>query len=270
MRERLWLALRRSSLLRRLYAHRAFTGPIRIASQLLVPSSSRKRVRVQAGPAKGLILDIDPRWQHALWDGSYEPEAVAAFLRFLKPGAVVFDIGAGLGFYALLAGRIGADVITFEPDPRNAKSVTRHLEINRLEGRVRLVQKAVFSRNGWLTLERSDGMSAHKNAWIRADLAETTGDVRVACISLDDFIASNPKPILVKMDVEGAESEVLKGADQLFRRYRPALLCEVHDEANAQFVQQWLGERSYRCTWLEQGDEFPRHLLSSPAESSQT
>lgn len=266
MRENLWLALRRSSVLRKLYAHRAFAGPMRIASQLLVPPSGRRRVRVRAGPAKGLLLELDPRWEHACWDGSYEPEAVATFMKFVKPDGVVFDIGSGLGFYALLAGRAGANVVTFEPDPENARSIIRHLEINHLEERIRVVQQAAFSCNGWLTLERSDGMSAHQNAKVRADLAETAADARVACTTLDDFIASNPQPSVVKIDVEGAESEVLKGADQLFRTHRPVLVCEVHDDANARFAQEWLRKRNYSCLWLEKGNDFPRHLLGSPVE----
>lgn len=268
MRENLWLALRQSRLLRRLYAYRALAAPMRMASRLLVPYSSRKQVRVRSGAAKGLLVELDPRWEHSSWDGSCEPEAVAAFLKFVKPGAVVFDVGSGLGFYAMLAGRAGADVITFEPDRHNAKSVTRHLQLNRLEEKVRLVEQAIFSRVGWLKLEQSDGTSAHHNTRVLAEAAQAVQGTTVECTTLDYFIASNPRPNLVKVDVEGAESEVLKGADRLFRVHRPVLLCEVHDEENARFVQQWLAERSYSSVWLENVAEFPRHLLSSPTESS--
>lgn len=266
MKENLWLVLRRSSVLRKLYAHRVFAGPMRIASQLLVPSSGRKRVRVHAGPAKGLLLELDPRWQHSLWEGSYEQEAVALFLKLVKQDGIVFDVGSGLGFYALLAGRAGANVITFEPNPANAESVIRHLEMNHLAGRVRIVRQAVFSHSGHVILELSDGTSAHRNARVRSNPAEAASGEKVECTTLDDFIANNPKPSVVKMDVEGAESEVLKGADHLFRTFRPLLLCEVHDEANAEFAQKWLRERNYSCLWLEKGNDFPRHLLGSPTE----
>lgn len=268
MRESLWLALRRSSVLRMLYANRVFAGPMRIASRLLVPSSGRKRVRVRAGPAKGLLLELDPRWEHASWDGSYEPEAVAAFLHVVKADGMVFDIGSGLGFYALLASRAGANVITFEPNSDNAESVTRHLEMNHLADRVRIVRQAVFSCSGRVTLEVSEGTSAHRNAKVLTSSADNATRAKVPCTSLDDFIVNNPKPTVVKMDVEGVESEVLKGADQLFRTCRPVLLCEVHDQANAQFVQEWLQERDYSCWWLEKGNDFPRHLLGSPTENS--
>lgn len=88
--------------------------------------------------------------------------------------------------------------------------------------------------------------------------------VHVPCTTLDNFIQANPEPSLVKMDVEGAESEVLKGADRLFRICRPYLLCEIHDEQNASFAEIWLEERDYACTWLGQESSFPRHLFASP------
>jgi FkbM family methyltransferase len=264
MREKLWLVLRRSSLLRRLYALPVFALPMRIGAHLLVPTSSRKRVRVQGGPAKGLLLEVDPRWEHSAWDGSYEPETLEAFLKILKPGILVFDVGGGFGFYALLAGRAGADVIAFEPDSENARSLAEHVAMNNLGKRIRIVHQAVYSHTGHVSLEVSEGVSAHHNTSVRAEGAGPATGFEVACTTLDDFLGSNAGPSLVKVDVEGAESDVLRGADRLFSSCRPHLLCEVHDELNAVFLQDWLKKRNYGFRWIETDPAFPRHLVAEP------
>jgi|ERR1700733_7217752 len=268
MRERLWLALRRSSLLRKLYALRPFTLPMRFAAFLLVPPSSRKRVRVQGGPAEGLLLEVDPRWEHTSWDGSYEPEALEAYLKLVKPGMLVFDVGGGFGFYALLAARAGANVIAFEPDPKNARSLAEHVTINGLEDRISIVQQAVYSKTGHVTLAVSGGVSTHRNPSVRAVGAGTAAELEVACTTLDDYLVSSEGPSLVKIDVEGAESDVLRGADRTIRVFRPVVLCEIHDGENALFAQNWLRERDYDYLWLEDAERFPKHLLASPRARS--
>jgi FkbM family methyltransferase len=265
MREKVWLFLRESSLLRSLYAIRLFAKPMRIASFLLVPSSGQKRMQVRAGPAKGLIVDINPRWEHDAWDGTYELPALESFLQLLAPDMIVYDVGAGFGFYALLAARAGARVITFEPDPENAEAVAEHIDVNCVAERVRLVRQAVYSHTGRVTLRISKGIQTHRNTSALIGRIDSGTTFEVLCTTLDDFIEHSPVPNLVKIDVEGAESRVLQGADHLFRKYRPHLLCEVHDHSNAVFVSGWLNERGYNCRWIEE-ELFPRHLLAWPQE----
>jgi hypothetical protein len=79
-------------------------------------------------------------------------------------------------------------------------------------------------------------------------------------VTLDDFARRHGAPMLVKMDVEGGEAEVLKGALRVFSDSRPRLLCEVHHEAAARAVRDWLRERSYTFEWMEEEPTFPRHL----------
>ncbi len=268
MREKLWLVLRNSTFLRRLYALRVFALPMRLGTHLLVPGSSRKRVRVQGGPSEGLLLEVDPRWEHTAWDGSYEPEALKVFLKLVKPHMLVFDIGAGFGFYAMLAARVGANVIAFEPDPENARSLSQHVTMNNLGGGIHIIHQAVYSHTGHITLAASEGLSAHRNTSVRVHSDDPRAGFDVPCTTLDDYIGDNTGPGIVKLDVEGAESNVLRGADRTFRTVRPVLLCEIHDEENAQFSQEWLRERDYDCLWLEDEPIFPRHMLASPCERS--
>lgn len=263
MRERLWLLLRNSKLLRKLYARRALTEPMRVASYFLLPSGGQKRLRVKKGPAMGLVFDLNPRWEHTAWEGTYEQSVQQLFVKSLKPGHVVFDVGANYGFYAMLASRVGAEVFAFEPDKGNAETLARHAEMNDLASHIHIVPSAAYSYTGSIALEPA-AAGSHGNALTRPRASETLNTVNVSCTTLDDFARASPRPDLVKIDVEGAESEVLKGADQLFRVCRPILLCEIHDDQNASFAEAWLGEHDYACTWLGQELSFPKHLFASP------
>lgn len=267
MREKIWLLFRKSKLARKLSGWPVLAGPIHFVSFALVPASGQRRLRVRTGPAKGLVFDLNPRWDHTAWEGDYESDVQRQFAKFAKPGAIVYDIGANYGFFCLLGARIGAQVIAFEPESENAATLARHIQLNGLQDRIRIVRNAVFSYTGDVVLEPPPQPGVHGNARANPESALST-TVRVACTTLDDFTASNPAPNLVKMDVEGGESDVLKGADRTFRVFRPVLLCEIHDDENAQFAQGWLRERGYDYAWLQSGSRFPRHLLACPREQS--
>lgn len=267
VKERIWLLFRKSKLVRRMYGWPLLAGPIRFASFVLVPAAGQKRLRVRTGPAKGLVFELNPRWDHPAWEGNYESDVQRQFVKFAKPGAVVYDIGANYGFFCLMGARAGADVIAFEPESENAATLARHAQLNALQNRIWIVPEAVFSHTGDVALEPPAQSGVHGNARANPESTLPT-TVRVPCTTLDDFTASNPAPSLVKMDVEGGESDVLKGADRTFRVFRPVLLCEIHDDENARFAQDWLLTRGYDCSWLEDEAHFPKHLLARPREQA--
>lgn len=270
MRERLWLTLRDSHLLRRLYGMVFLTGPIRAASFLLLPSYSKRLLRVRSGPGEGLLLELNPRWEKPIWEGTCELPVQRILEELLWPGMTFYDVGGGIGFYSLLAARLGARVFAFEPDLQNAESIRLNAERNALENQVQIIPKAVFSYSGEIGLEPADCRQGHGCAHVRIDGKMDEGARFVDCTTLDDFIRENPAPDLVKIDVEGAESEVLKGADNLFRTVRPQLVCEVHDASNAEFACAWLRARGYGLRWLDNERSSTRHVLGLPVESART
>jgi hypothetical protein len=70
--------------------------------------------------------------------------------------------------------------------------------------------------------------------------------IQVIASRLDDFVASGgPAPQLIKVDVEGAELEVLKGAIEIIRTFRPVLIVEVHTSVEEVLVTQFLAHNSY-------------------------
>jgi hypothetical protein len=86
----------------------------------------------------GLVFDLNPRWEHSAWEGIYEESVQQLFVKFSKPGTVVFDLGANYGFYAMLAAREGADVFAFEPDQENLASTLFQARFIRTLARLKL------------------------------------------------------------------------------------------------------------------------------------
>jgi FkbM family methyltransferase len=177
--------------------------------------------------------------------GHYEHEIQQQLLARLHPGAVVYDLGAHVGFHTLLASKlVGARgrVVAIEPDPANVRRLERHLALNHVRN-VTVIQAAVSATPG------TARFATNRNTQIGHLAAE--GDVEVEVISLDVLVESRrlPLPTLVKMDVEGAESQALLGARRTLAAARPTLLFAVH----ANDTGEWwsvLRELRYRVEWL--------------------
>jgi len=261
MRETLWLWLRGSAFLRKLYEFPLARKPMTDLSHLLVPSRRKRRLRVRRGPGIGLMFEINPRWEIHLWEGDYELAVQQFLVDRLMPGAVFYDVGGGFGFYSSLAARLGAQVFAFEPDEENAKSLRHHAELNALTPKIEIVRLAVLAVSGVTHFEPASQERGHGNGQVSEGGGQA---ITVHCTSLDDFVGLNPLPNLIKIDVEGAESEVLKGAEDLFDRCRPSVICEAHDVVNALFVSDWLVRKGYSVEYIGNRSEYPAHLVATP------
>jgi FkbM family methyltransferase len=193
--------------------------------------------------------------------GSYEPEQTRRFLATLRPGDSVLDVGANAGYYTLLAAaRVGpgGNVWAFEPSPRNAAILRRHVALNRL-GRVRVEEAAASDREGTACFDGSGGSGT-------GHLAEQ-GGTRVRTLRLDDYCAEHGiVPRAVKIDVEGAEGEVLAGFESTLAAARPYLFLSTHGQATHRRCVEWLQARGYALEPLDApGLEEARELFCSPA-----
>lgn len=215
-------------------------GPVRWwrrARVLLGGLWAQRPRRVASGPGEGLWLDPgagDPDTVR----GTYELPVQEALAGVLRPGDVVLDVGANIGFLTALAGRLVGPqgrVIAFEPVPANARLVRRNAALNG-QAHVEVVEAAVGDHAGvaTLVLARHAGGAALAEADRPPDAC---GELRVALMTLDGWLAANaarlPGPVrLVKIDVEGAEPAVLRGAAGLLAQAGPQVLLEV-DAAEA-------------------------------------
>lgn len=264
MREVVWLRLRNSQLLRRLSTVPFIAGPMKAFSHILLPSGIRRRLRVRSGPAEGLIFELNPRWETQLWEGCHERAVQQILVRNLRPGSVFYDVGAGFGFYSLLAARLGARIFAFEPDSENAESLRHHVKLNRFESKIQIFTAAVLRVGGQAQLRAASQERGHGSGQVIESPKTEERTRTVASVSLDEFTKVNVLPTLIKIDVEGSESEVFSGAEQLFERCHPHVICEVHDAQNASFVSRWLGRRPYLVEFIGNYANYPAHLVARP------
>jgi len=185
--------------------------------------------------------------EHGYWLGSYEMNKRQAFEDEIKSGAVVYDIGANVGYYSLLAAELVGDeghVYAFEPLPRNISFLKQHMAINHLEN-VTVIEAAVSDAGGeaYFNLGASTSMG---------HLAET-GEITVEKVSLDEMLADGllKPPDYMKVDVEGAEYEALMGARKLIEKYRPILFLDTHQREAHKPTIALLEKLDYRFDILD-------------------
>jgi FkbM family methyltransferase len=264
MREQIWLRLRNSGVLRRLYRIPVLAPIMKSASLLVLPSSTEKYLEIRSGPGKGLRLELNPRWEFGIWEGTFEDSMQSVAQNYLGPGTILYDVGGGRGFYSLLAASLGARSFTFEPDPYNLEWLQRHILVNHFEDLIEVFPLAIYSRTGRISMSPSERNGTGQGcAKVLPHGATVSLGIDVPCTTLDDFARAHTAPSLVKIDVEGAESEVLNGAVELCRDVRPPLLIEVHDPVNSSQVQGWLQDHEYRLEWLEDPNRLPSRLLAT-------
>ncbi|MBL8349608.1 MAG: FkbM family methyltransferase [Burkholderiaceae bacterium] len=172
--------------------------------------------------------------RHLYYFGVWEPHITRMVVDLLRPGDVFVDVGANIGYYTLLASRIvgpTGKVVAVEAAPWIHAVLERHVALNGL-GNVRTVNRAATDKTGTLSLYKADDSNVGSTSLIRkvGEAVEVEG-APLATLLDDDEIA---RVKLLKIDVEGAELQVLAGLTSLLPRMRPdaALLIEVQG-ANA-------------------------------------
>ena len=195
--------------------------------------------------------------------GIYEVQVQEEILGTLKPGQIFYDLGANNGFFSLLGSRqVGnsGGVVAFEPIPEHCEKIQGLLEKNRLDN-VTLIRQAVSRRIG-----RADFFIGSDPS--RSSLEPQAGkpSQSISTITLDAFVGQNRWPDLIKVDVEGAEDLVLKGATRLLSSQKaPRWIMEIHSPAKEQVVQGLLETNGYSRVpytgWVVQAIFIPFILL---------
>jgi FkbM family methyltransferase len=233
-------------------------------------------LRVPQGRGAGLILDmgyipISHAHAGALASGNLESSVQEALVRHLPRGGVVYDIGANLGFFSLVAARlVGAAegrVYAFEPAPENAEAIRRNAELNLLPN-IEVIASAVSSEAGTARLQIVDDQS-----WSRleefGEHPDTERVLEVETVSIDGLVGDGglPPPALVKIDVEGAELAVLEGMRTTIAEHRPVIVCELHGTHDG--FAAAMAAHAYRVVNLEgpapiEDDHESHHALGLP------
>ncbi len=196
-----------------------------------VPNLLRNREgQIQKGPGRGLKF-IGGNSAVGFLLGTHDTDVQFALSRLLRPGMTCYDIGANVGFTAVLAGRCVGEsgwVVCFEPLPENAALIRVNADLNAFR-HVSVHQVALGESDG-----EAEFRTSHAPTWGRlADAGETpaeSGITRVRVCRLDSLAATEclPDPRVIKMDVEGAEAGVLKGGRAMLERAKPVMIIELH------------------------------------------
>jgi FkbM family methyltransferase len=224
---------------------------------------------------------------HTFCGTGFENNEQLFIKNLLKPGMTVLDIGAHHGFYTLMASHLVGNtgkVISFEPSPREMERLQKHLEINKCTN-VEVISFALGSSEGQAELHVCPSRDAGLNSLRQPSVDIAIQKITVRLATLDTVIEEKHLDTIdfIKIDVEGGELEVFKGAKRLLSRTskRPLILYEIQDVRTkawgykAKEAYDFLAEHNYQsCSVNEQGklvpfpplDEYDHNLVAVPNE----
>ena len=195
----------------------------------------KKFMKVMEGPLKGYLWTTASSYAYLL--GNYEdPATLGEFIGWLQADTVFYDLGGNIGFYALLANRYitTGKIYSFEPMPASRMIFEKHLAINRAQiqyHNIRLLPLVISDREKELAFS-NETWQMEGNTYITTspNFKKATHTISVKCHSIDELVRLGyDPPDVMKIDVEGAEYDVLQGSVDTLKRYRPRILLATHE-----------------------------------------
>ncbi|MFG2940928.1 FkbM family methyltransferase [Streptomyces sp. NPDC048282] len=215
-----------------------------------------------------------------LWNGTfgYEPGTLATWSRLAAQSTTIADVGAHVGYFSMIAAHANpkAKVHSFEPVDQIHARLSVNVRSNGVQN-VKLHQAGVSSEPGWADISvRFSGNLLSTGSTLEGSTAPDAQHKRIQLLTLDEVFAET-KLDLVKIDVEGHEMSVLRGARQVLKRDRPTLVMEALVDASlddliAEFEPlgydvHWIAEHDGALvSWREPRPPHTRNLLFAPRD----
>lgn len=214
---------------------------------LLLGRKSKPRTIVR-GLASGYRICVSPAENFGYLIGTAEPHLQRAIRKYVAPGDTVYDVGANMGYVSLsLAKQVGPGgcVVAFEPVPRNIDLLRANIENNKLTN-IQVLEVAASDSGGEAVIRLAENPSTASLIWHRNDSSAV--ELVIKTVAIDDLVRAGDlaEPKFVKIDVEGAESQVLQGMRHTLAAAKPVLFVECSD-AGRQTTWRLIGELGYRC-----------------------
>ena len=193
--------------------------------------------------------------------------------QYLKEKMTFFDVGANEGFYTLLAskkiGKMG-QIISFEPSERELNRLKLHLKFNRCEN-VTVEPVALSDMQQSSELFVCMGQETGCNSLRPPDVSDDINKVKVCISTLDIYAYQHNLENMdfIKVDIEGAELNFLKGATKCIDRFRPIILCEISDIRTspwgykAQEIFDFLERMGYIFHNISQNGKLSKYIRES-------
>ena len=174
--------------------------------------------------------------------GVHERKNIEFLSMMVQKGYVFYDIGANVGYYSIVSSMmVGNDgkVFAFEPNPRNLHLLKKHLSLNNCQN-VGVISACVGDKMGLVHFDLSDDPSTSH--------VDSKGKLRVRMVQIDTLVANDvmPPPDFMKIDVEGAEMLVLKGAQCTLNTFHPRILLSTHNAKVHKQCLEFLKVRGYK------------------------
>ncbi len=236
-------------------------------------AAGARQATLRHGDAAGLRLHSTAT-AAAYSFGAHELELQRALSSCLRPGDTLVDIGAHIGLMSLVGAReVGpaGRVYAFEPEPGSAEKLRRNASLNGFD-HLEVIEKAAWSSRGNGSLAVPVGSPEHALVVEPGDHGSADPPWRVELAPLDELVADGTvaPPSVVKIDVQGAEAEVIRGMHDTLKRHRPLVICELHGTGAT--VRPLLHELGYEVEVLEEDSPSPHgdalwgaHLLARAA-----
>ena len=174
----------------------------------------KKIILIRFKNKKLFVNSNDPVITPSLFlNGTYEPFETKIFMNLIKENDILLDIGANIGYYSIIAASIikKGKIYAFEPEPHNYDLLTRNIKINGYNNIIP-VQKVVSNFNGKVKMY-IDNKNTGSHSLSQENVANLKNYLEVNSIKLDDYLEgiNQRKVDIIKMDVQGAESQVIDG-----------------------------------------------------------
>jgi FkbM family methyltransferase len=242
---------------------------------------------VKSGPLHGcqLYLSPDAQWSAQMAQGDYDPYIYhEAITSGNLQGKTVWDVGAHIGYHTLgFAGLVGerGHVHAFEPNPANQVCLEGNVKRNfRLAGRIVVHAMALSGQDGTGTLITSPSIISGKSMGSHLEDAlcplteehyKDFGVQQVTMLRGDTLVERGISlpPAMMKVDVEGAEIDVLNGCRKILTTYRPIILAEIHNIVLMAGVQKLLFQMQYEVEVLhaDPNEKSRCFILATPKSS---
>lgn len=165
----------------------------------------------------------------------YEQENFSFLKSVCREGAVVLDIGAHIGLFSAIAAKVTGDsgkVFAFEPAPNTLPVLYQTIRINQLGNVISPVNHAMGKETGKITFFISDEEADNSNSLISYKQDRKLNAVEVEVNTIDSFVASKKlsRVDFIKIDVEGAEFDTIRGGMEVFKKFQPAFILAIHPE----------------------------------------
>jgi FkbM family methyltransferase len=253
------------------FAKNKFLRPL---SRKLYESFFSKTNRIVELPhlGKNVLMDINPLYFKGFILGTHEPIVMNVLNTNLKSDMFAIEIGSHIGYFSLyLSNKLknNGKLILFECSPGVAKLLKRNIELNHFDSFVKIEELAVSDQNSTMDLFITENEEGATHSLI-GGLAGKEKKIQIQTTTLDNYFNTNnitKKVDFIKIDAEGAEGIILKGAEEVIKKDKPILLIEMHtiEGSTYKLAEELLKQYGYSYEVFDnEYEDIAYHILCKP------